>query len=120
MTPVRCQFHVRTPADGGWYYDHVRIAGPESDGDLHTTYPPAVGDLIFLWDAFKRSGGRFRVVGRDWLHAGWGSTYWPYTERQSTVGPELQLIVEPADGLFVDQVLRPEDEDEDTNGGDHG
>jgi hypothetical protein len=113
MKPVVCCFFIRTPADGDqFYYDPVNVGSWHGDGNLHTPYPPDVGDLIHLWDTFKKQGGTYKVLAREWLHSSYGSTYWPVLEQQPTVGPRLDLIVEPAEGVFQDQAMRPDDEDE--------
>jgi hypothetical protein len=112
MKPVECSFYIRTPAEGGqFYYDHVDVSSPHHDGRMHTPYPPQVGDLINLWDSIKKQGGQFEVIARQWLHSSYGSTNWPLLEPQPTVGPLLGLIVEPAEGAFRDQVVRPDDEE---------
>lgn len=108
----RCQFYVRTPVEGGFRYDMISIDGPNGAGRMVTAYPPAVGDLISLWDALKRQGGTYRVLERAWMHSSYGSTDWPYAERTSKEGPLLDVIVEAAEGPFVDEVSDDEDDEE--------
>lgn len=111
MTP-RCNFYVRTPAPaGGWRYEPFSIANP-TGSSLPLTHPPAIGDLIWLWDSQKQAGGHHRVIDRAWNHPAWGSMDWPHGDAAPRQGPILDLIVEPAVGLFVDEVSEP-DEDED-------
>jgi len=112
MKPVVCSFYIRTPAgDSQFQYESVNIGSPHGDGKMHTPYPPAVGDLIHLRDTIKQSGGTYEVIIRQWLHSSYGSTNWPVLEQQPTVGPLLELLVEPAEGVFRDQAPRPDDEE---------
>lgn len=105
----RCQFYERVAVEGGYHYDMISINGPGGYGRLVTPHPPAKGDLVSLWDAFNDRGGMFRVLERTWHHSGYGSTDWPYGEPTSKEGPMLDIIVERADGPFVDEVSRPEE-----------
>jgi hypothetical protein len=111
VNPVRCSFYVRTPDGDGFRYDPVDAGGP--NGDLPTTYPPAIGDLISLkggmYDVLK--GGMYEVVARQWMHASLGSFDWPYGP-EPKVGPMLNLIVVPAVGVFRDEVPPTEEDDE--------
>lgn len=102
----RCKFSVRYPAgDGKWRYQSVSIAGP--GGGLYGLYdPPAVGDLIFLWNSGgpqPEGGSAFRVVERSWMHSSWGSADWPYGEAEPRSGPMVNIIVEPAEGPYRDE-----------------
>ncbi|MGW1961782.1 hypothetical protein ACWCPD_16075 [Streptomyces sp. NPDC001935] len=110
--PVECSFAIRTPAENDQFtYERVNIGSRHGDGKLHTFYPPAVGDLIHLWDTVKQKGGMFAVLARQWLHSSYGSTNWPVLEEQPTVGPLLELVVEPAEGVFRNEApLREEDD----------
>lgn len=112
MKPVVCSFSIRTPADHGLYrYERVNIASPHYDGKMHTPYPPTVGDLIHLWDTINKAGGTYQVLARQWLHSSYGSTNWPLLEQQPTVGPLLEVIVEPAEGVFRNEAPAHDDED---------
>lgn len=112
MTPAVCSFSIRTPAgDGQFHYERINLGSWHGDGKLHTPYPPQVGDLIHLWDTIKRKGGTYEVVARQWLHSSYGSTNWPVLEQQPTVGPLLDFIVQPAEGVFRDEAPQPDDED---------
>ncbi|WP_262059698.1 hypothetical protein [Streptomyces sp. STR69] len=112
--PVSCSFYIRTPAENGqFYYDRVNIGSPHADGKLHTSDVPQIGDLLHLWDTLKKQGGKYEVVARQWLHSSYGSTNWPVLEPQPTVGTLLELVVVPAEDIFRNQVLRPEEEDDD-------
>ncbi|GGX51428.1 hypothetical protein [Streptomyces noursei] len=107
---TRCQFQARTPAGAGMFrYTVLNINNPYNDGYLRTAHPPACGDHIFLRDASANSGGNYRVVGRSWLHASYGSANWPRGETVPATGPLLSLVVEPADGLLVDEAPCEED-----------
>src|SRR5258708_1407755 len=104
---VRCNFYSKTPApDGaGFIYRSITLRTWGGDGDLSTFHPPAVGDLIWLNDTSRTdASATWRVTGRDWLHNDYGSTNWPFTEQHPVTGPMVTIIVEPAEGLFVDQV----------------
>jgi len=110
---VRCTFYAKTPAPGGgYYYRNISLRGWE-DGPLITFHPPAIGDLIWLTDADRTAAsGTWRVTGRDWLLNDYGSMNWPYGEQHPVKGPMLTIIVEPAEGLFVDQVIEPDEDGE--------
>lgn len=107
---VSCSFYIRTRASGGWRYSPVDLSDSEHQGHLRTTHPPATGDLIYLYDRTSQEGGAFRVIERAWQHSSWGSVNWPYTEAMPAVGPALDVIVEPATGLFRDEAPKPEEE----------
>lgn len=111
MSDPQCSFYVRSPVEsGGYYYDHVSVGGYQADGCLWTSHPPQVGDIIHLWDQNTKSGGQYRVIERAWMHSSYGSANWPYGQAEPTGGPMLDVIVEAAEGLFRDQVRRPEAE----------
>lgn len=114
MSAPICNFHVRVPAKspGTFYYDRVTLGTPRGDGQLHTDHPPVVGDLIHLWDTDKKEGGTFRVLQRWWLYSSYGSFNWPLLQSESSTGPLLEVIVEPAEKPFHDQVSRPGTEDD--------
>lgn len=108
----RVRFAVRYPAgDGRWRYEPVDIANPDGAGFSALEYPPAPGDLISLWDRSLHARGLpqpeggpvFRVLDRWWSHSSWGSADWPYGEQVPRSGPLLDVIVEPADGLYRDE-----------------
>lgn len=110
---VRCTFYVKTAAgDNGWHYDLIDVHSPAGAGSLPVRHPPGVGDLIWLWDSTAKAAGVYRVMERFWMHAQYGSMVWRMGHALPSQGPELTMLVEPADGLFVDQVLRPEEADE--------
>lgn len=107
----RCQFYERTAVEGGFRYDMISINGPMGAGRLVTPHPPAVGDLISLWDVHERRGGTFRVIERAWMYSSYGSTDWPYGTPASKEGPLLDIVVEAAEGPFVDEVPSGDDEE---------
>lgn len=111
MHLVRCTFYIRTPAPlpGEYYYERVDLA-TRHNGELHTPHPPDVGDLIHLWDTVTNRGGTHKVIARRWLHSAYQSANWPAEAAEPLVGAVLEVIVEPADGPFRDQVLRPEED----------
>ena len=103
----RVKFAVRYPAgEDRWRYQTVLISSYEGGVHVAMQYPPAVGDLITLWDSDRHrralppleGGPAFRVVDRMWAHAGYGSVTWPYGQRESSEGPLMDIIVEPAGG----------------------
>lgn len=107
---VRCHFYIRTRADGGWRYTSVHTGlNATSESHLATTHPPAVGDQITLYDPITKAGGVYRVLERAWSHAEYGSADWPYLQAMPQAGPSLEIIVEPARGLFRDEAPEPEE-----------
>ncbi|MER6832680.1 hypothetical protein ABT320_01600 [Streptomyces cellulosae] len=100
----RCQFYERVKVKGGFRYDLINVSGPNGFDRFVTPHPPAVGDLISLWDAHRERGGVYRVVDRAWHHSSYGSTDWPYGSQAPKRGPLLDIVVEAAGGLFVDEV----------------
>lgn len=106
----RCQFYERTAVEGGFRYSKISLNGPVGVNSFVTPYPPSVGDLITLWDVVDRRGGVFRVVARSWMHSSYGSMDWPYAAPTSKQGPMLDIVVEAAEALFVDEV--PDEDDE--------
>lgn len=109
---VRCSFRVRTPSEkhpGMFDYMVMSLNNPSGDGDLHTLYPPAVGDLITL-HSIGGPSGRFKVLAREWGHASYGSDYWPLLDAHPTHGPMLVVLVELSEDFFRDQA--PADEEE--------
>lgn len=108
-TPPRCSFYERTPVEGGYHYEKISLRNPRGDTYLETDHPPLVGDLIFLSDATSDRRGQYRVIERSWLHSSWGSTDWPYVESVSTTGPLLDIVVERAEGPFVNEVSEAQD-----------
>lgn len=111
-TDVLCTFYKRVPTEGGFFYDQIHISSGRGDTHLLTAHPPIPGDLISLTDQITKEYGLYRVLFRDWLHSSWGSMNFPYDAFRPNNPPYLQIIVEEATGLFIDQVLRPEDEDD--------
>lgn len=108
---VRCSFAVRVAVDGGYRYDRVSLGGYHGDGSLHTEHPPVAGDVIHLWSANEGDPrGTFVVVARQWSHPSWGSFNWPHIETRPKVGPMLDVIVEPAEGVYRNEVLLPDEE----------
>ncbi|GAA1770119.1 hypothetical protein [Nonomuraea bangladeshensis] len=99
-TLIRCSFTARTPAPGGGYH-YDTVAGMR----LATTCPPQVGDVI------AHTEGMYRVVARQWTVPQIGSTAWPSTE-EAPREALMALVVEPAEGLFADEVVRTEEDTE--------
>lgn len=108
--PPRCGFYERTPVEGGWRYELINIAVRSEAGRLPTNHPPAVGDLVHLWDARWKRGGSYRVVERAWSYPAYGSTDWPSGTPTAKEGPLLDVIVEAAEGgPFRDEVSSEEE-----------
>jgi hypothetical protein len=109
-----CHFYVRTPAgDGQFTYEPITLDSASGDGRLRTAHPPLPGDLILLSDSHSKKGGIFRVLERCWYHASYLSTYWPVLEPLPVEGPGMDIIVEPAEGLFRDEAPSADEDDED-------
>ena len=111
-TDVRCRFYLREPREGGqWRYKNIWLPGYDGGGCLVTPHPPAVGDLIHLWD-YDDAGprGTFEVLARSWLHSAYGSANWPLGKPAPSEGPQLDLVVTPAEGLFRDEAELTPDE----------
>lgn len=102
----RCAFYVRTAVAGGFTYDRVHVRLPDGMSRQALAHPPAVGDLIAL------PGGVFRVAERCWHHSDYGSMDWPLIELHAKTGPLLDLIVDAADGPFLDQVVLDSGDDD--------
>lgn len=105
----RVGFMIRYPAgDGKWWFRPVYLPAP-ADSSMPMAYPPAPGDLISLYDDrdgenHQPEGGPvFRVVARMWNHAAYGSGSWPYGRPEPVEGPLLDIIAEPAPGLYADE-----------------
>lgn len=104
-TAPRCSFYerIQVTADPTYRYEKIEIASSRNDGVLRTPYPPAVGDLITLYDRLRKAGGTYRVIERAWSHASFGSTNWPLGLKDAHVGPMLDVVVEPTVGPFVNE-----------------
>lgn len=112
---IRCSFHVRTPSvkhPGMFDYTAIALNHPSGDGNLHTLYPPVVGDLICLFDVTKKFSGRFKVLAREWGYASYGSYDWPLLAAHPTHGPTLYVLVESSDDFYLD--LAPADPTEES------
>jgi hypothetical protein len=104
---VRLHFYILNEADR----NDSRSLRVGDQGQLITDHPPAIGDLINLDgqttdpaanddDAAVKVSGSFRVIDRRWLPASFGSTAWPYGERQT--GHEwLDVMLVPAPEFFA-------------------
>lgn len=103
----RVEFVIRHPAEGGgWYYDRHHVPSPEGDSRLPMDVPPVVGDRVHL-----SKFGLVEIYAREWSPSSWGSTNWSILEQRQTVPMWVTLFCDPCDGLYVDQVTRPEDLD---------
>lgn len=106
-------WYVRRPApEGGWYYDHIDVRSPGGSAQP-VRFVPAVGDVVTVGGEDPGTGktsGTFRVIDRTWLYPSWGSMNWPHGQTEPTRGPMVQILMEEARGLFVDERTRPEDE----------
>jgi hypothetical protein len=108
---VICHFYVRAGA-GPFRYEPVNLGSRDGSGYLTTPHPPAVGDLISLYDTIKKAAVNGRVIERAWHHSSYGSANWPYLESLTTVGPALDVIVVPDAGPFRDEAEPLPDEDD--------
>jgi len=59
-----------------------------ADLGFPVNFPPTVGDWIII------GSGSFRVIDRQWMCSGYGSTYWPTLEDRPVVPHRLTLILE--------------------------
>lgn len=98
-TTVRCYFYERTPAPGGHTYKILHPHTPQP-GLLVLPQPPAVGDRVTL----PGDPQPYRVVDRVWNYPAWGSGAWPLVDLEPQDGPLVDLIVECANGPFIDEV----------------
>ncbi|MCW2929990.1 MAG: hypothetical protein JWM19_952 [Actinomycetia bacterium] len=112
--PARCNFCVRYPAPGGkWTFVAIRLANWWSNGAIPLWMPPSVGDLITLHPAHGQElegGPVYRVVDRMWVTAVYGSGSWPLGKAAPVEGPLMEIIVEPAPGLYADQAPSGDDD----------
>lgn len=106
---ARCSFHVLNradPADSQTLYPETPTSG------LILEHPPAVGDLIWLSGVIYQTDeegeeereevdGCWRVLARSWSPAVYGSRSWPALTGRQTDAVSLDLMVEPAEGLFA-------------------
>lgn len=108
----QCRFYVRTQVSDDpllYRYEQVIVRDHDGSGVSRLRYPPVTGDLIGLFGESAATRGTFRVIGRSWMHADYGSISWPLTKSEPVNGPLLDLIVVPADGLFVNEAPSEEE-----------
>lgn len=99
-----CAFTVRQPAEHGQFrYERIWVDGRDGDGRIHTAHPPVVGDIVGLRDRFTGRDGMFEVVMRQWSHPQYLSAAWPNGERRPNIGPMVDIVVIPAEGVFRDE-----------------
>ncbi|GAB3211315.1 hypothetical protein [Nocardia tengchongensis] len=113
VSMVKCWFYVRHPSTkhpGTYRYQRISLKNPmgANEGGLLTMHPPAMGDTLFLADEFSGDAGQYRVIARGWSHNQYGSYNWPLGESYPKEPTTLQVLVEPAEGLFQDE--EPDDE----------
>ena len=119
IPPARVKFAIRKPMpDNKWRYDIVLMRNPDSGPFFPLFEVPAVGDLVFLYDDQRKEGGVYKVVTRQWAYPGYGSMVWPYATPYPTLGPMVDVIVEPSDGAFHDEYepAEPEEDDDEPRG----
>ncbi len=109
-----CAFYLRTLVSEAptWRYTMIHLNGPRGDGKLRTKTPPAVNDLIHLWDELTNTGGTYVVRKRYWLHSSFGSWNWPVLEQRATTPPMLDVIVDMAESIFADEAIEQGDKDD--------
>lgn len=103
MLPTRCHFYVRHRVDGGYHYASFDPGTPESPF-IPLSTAPQVGDLVWLYDRATKAGTTHQVLERSWQYPEYGSRNWPHGAPGPTVGPMVEIIVEPAEGLFRNEV----------------
>lgn len=107
-TYPRCSFKVRVPAGDGRYRFETVEQHSYFGGTMPLQHPPATGVLVTLYDirgeGFQPDGGPvFRVIDQMWSHPAYGSGGWPYGMQEPREGPLVDIIVEPAAGLYADE-----------------
>lgn len=109
-----CAIVRKTPAPGGgFYYDRIWLNSPRADGMLMAKHPPLIGDTFWLHAPAVEEAGMVRVIARDWQFPGWGSSNFPHRATEPEVDAHLELLVVDAEGWYVDEAVRPGDEDDD-------
>lgn len=108
----KVQYAVRYPVVGGGYiFDHAYLPGPGGSIGNYVEYPPAVGDLVALYENYDRrpldGGPVFRVVERAWTYPAYGSQGWPLGQQSPVEGPLLEIMTEPSDGMYRGEVTEP-------------
>lgn len=103
---ARLSFYLRTSVEGGFQYDPIITRTAESAGTIPAFVVPGVGDVIFLYGHIDEHKGIFSIVARQFTYPSYGSMVWKETLPEW--GPHIDLVVEPADGVFTDEVYDPE------------
>jgi hypothetical protein len=103
---ARCSFYVRTVdlASSRHRFTHLVPAGLSMSGLVELEHPPVIGDLIYLRDTETETSGAYRVVDRAWSHAAYGSPAWPAAQARPTNGPWVDIVLEPALGVFTTEL----------------
>ena len=70
---------------------------------------PQIGDLVSM------PGGTYRVIDRSIQYNAYGSPNWPSGQARPQAGPLVQCIVRAEGGLFADQDLHADSQDEDAD-----
>ena len=99
-----CRFSVRYPAAGGkWRFQRAHESSWDTGGAVVTDHPAAIGDLVLLTDPALDGGPVFRVVDRMIAYPQYGSWNWPAGRPQPERGPLIEVIAEPAAGLYINE-----------------
>lgn len=108
---VDCAFYVRIQVTDEPSYRYVRVnhSSRRGDGNLRLDVPPAVGDIVFLYDKNAQVSGCFVVLTRSWQWSSYGSYNWPVDKDGSTVPPLLDLVCEQVEGPFRNDAPEPEE-----------
>lgn len=112
FTWAECEFHVRTIVDQddgqptAYEFHRIWIDTYGNAGQLRTTTPPDVGDLIWLRDVSSRSTSReegcYRVVEREWSYPQYRSRAW--NNHGIDQGPTCIVFLELAESSFALEV----------------
>lgn len=106
MSAPHCHFYVRTVdlKSSRHRFKPLVPAGLGPSAVALLEPPPTIGDLIYLRDTGTDTSGAYRVVDRAWSYPAYGSRAWPPGQERPTGGAWLDVILEPALGVFTTEL----------------